>query len=319
MTRAKTTAQRTARARTAARRPRRRKRTVHLVALNVAVDPHPPGIYEQLLTQASNRAPAVNIASDRMAELAEVHTYGEEALAGQIWTYTRIDQNKPVVDLETRKLLAKSELDTLLSSGFNHRGFNYKAFWFGFDLRRHILTYERRHMSPRRLAGVLETIFNAVKRSLGIDAVSVNVVQSPAQLERVLALQLHRLEIRISRPNPDDLAGFREAFRKRLAAQHAKSTTMVLDAAGAQGLKLDRDTQRLARLAVANGHVKGHGLDEDAHEIVTRTTADSPLAIARVFDPRDDAAASFFARNARALSDEVLRALPELDNHVDDE
>jgi hypothetical protein len=212
-----------ARTKAKARKPRRCRRTVGLVALNVTADPHPAGIYQKLLIQASKRAVAVKLAGDRMAQIGEVLKYDEGSMIGQIWTYTQIDQNKPVLDLKQRKLIAKPELDTLLSSGFKNRGFNYKGFWFGFDMQRHILTYERSQLAPRRLAEVLEKIFNTVKPRLGVEHVSVNVVQRPDQLESVLALQLQRLEIRISRPNPDDLAGLREAFRKRLAVQHAKS------------------------------------------------------------------------------------------------
>jgi hypothetical protein len=56
---------------------------------------------QKLLTQASKRAVAVKLAGDRMAQIGEVLKYDAGSMIGQIWTYTQIDQNKPVLDLRT--------------------------------------------------------------------------------------------------------------------------------------------------------------------------------------------------------------------------
>lgn len=293
---------------------RRKKRVVRLAALNVKVDPHPTGIYLRLFERAAKDGKAVQISGDRAAQVATCMNFDDRTFVGNFWTYTRIDRKKAAFDLKNRKVMSKAEVAQLLSATLDTAGVNGKPFGFGFDVDSHTLVYEHGKMSPRVLATVLEKILHSVKAGLGINNISVDVVQDEAVLERIFALRLRWLEIKITRPNPDDLADLAEEIRDELAKQKAKAITRKLEAEEDQALVPDERTIQLSAVGVANGHVTGHGYDPTSKRVVSETTASAPLIHAEVYDPKDDNPDNFLSRAASRfveVAKERLKAFKE--------
>lgn len=288
---------------------------VWLVALNVKADPHPDGIYGDLLTAAAGggKGKVVQVSKYRAVEIADVTKVNEETYVGHVWSYTVVDRAGSVVDLKGRRILAKSEVDAMLSSEWDDRGLNHSSFVFGFNIAKHMFVYERSQMSPWQLANVLEKLFNNVKLRVGVDDVTVAVVQDEGVLEKILKLKLTKLEIRVTRPNPDDLAGLSERLRRQMQRQDALAIVQTLEAEGKERpLKPSDETKQLATIAVANGTVSGHGWDDATGRMVDETTAKSPMAHPELFDPAKENAIGFMGRVASVVGTEVKRRMREL-------
>ena len=103
----------------------------------------------------------------------------------------------------------------------------------------------------------------------------------------------------LTRPNPDDLAGAEEEFRRNLAEQNAESQEFKLKAARGARLVPNAHTELMAKAALSNGYVKGHGRD-DSNRPRTLDTAEKPLLRPERWDPATESLYQVLARGTAA-------------------
>lgn len=254
--------------------------------LNVKAEPHDASTYRRLLERAYKKKIDVKYYGNRVARIGSLFEIEPAVLGGEFWIFTQIDPQLPVINLESGTSVDPTEM---MESGFDWsaHGFDHKSFPFVFFEKDHRLGFEDKLVSVANLRTVVEGMLNRVKANLELDSVTVEVEQEPGQLERIFKLELERLTIHITRPNPDDLDDLEGEFLAELAAQNAAAQEVKLVAEPGTRLTPNERTRNLAEIALSNGYVEGRGRDEATARKETVTTQEAPLRVPAEFNPND--------------------------------
>lgn len=248
---------------------------VTVAALNVAATPHPLRIYEELLSTSAGRE--IHLSGSDWAKITGPTQRSDGVLFGRILVWTDIDKksawlnthnNEPATELEKLKIAIPDNLKP-----------HFRTFYYGFQVRSHILIYESTNefdhsFGPIRARKFFSTLFYEVANLVGIEAVEVTVIPENNSIDMILNLTgLRRLKIVLVRPNPgDDLHDEVERVLSKLKLDKAKSlTTELIKAANVDALTPVQDTRTLARVAALNGYVEGEGRDERGTKLLEST------------------------------------------------
>lgn len=224
---------------------------------------------------------------DQFAALSPISKEKEGIFSGRLAIWTEIDRSSNVID--------KSELEevSFSESGVDiprEIGFNSKVFSFSFRTYDHLLFVEiqndeGKHLSINRARLAFGKILSSSPLK-DIEEVIVHVIPVADSVDRVLSLpQIRKVEIRIHRPNPDELDDDVANILKELEEQGAgKQDVTLTRAPGIKTIVLNAKNKLLARAASFNGYVKAIGRDEvgEKSEVSTR---DHPRIIEAVTDP----------------------------------
>lgn len=290
-----------------ARRRRQRTKHFHLSLINVVTHPHSPEIYQRLFKTALQDSTTVSYLGDRVARIGAADVEGD-VIVGALWLYTLIDSDKPMLNVHSRRAMTEREVKSI-SFDWSAVGFNYKEVGYAFDIKSHRLCFNIGDIAPRSLVNILSAIFQTIRQNIQLDSVAVSLEQTSEGLDTVMALHLQELRIYFARPNPDDLDDFQEEFEAALAKQNAASEETILKAVNGQRLKISRENEIKAQVALSNGTVKGIGLEEGGKRIVTRSTESSPVDKVAEFNPNEETFLNFLSREVKSLSGRVLSRL----------
>ncbi|HET6322126.1 MAG TPA: DUF4747 family protein [Hyphomicrobium sp.] len=260
----------------------RKPKTITVSCMNLTISPHPYGVYEDFILKNVNN---------------EVHAFGEEraqivnaskrqmhkkkwALCGYLLVYTELIKGGAWFDVQAREVISGEEAENIQLPE-NYRP-NVKSFRFVFDLERHELFYERindkdQKLPPKKLKKILENMAETEGVRREFPDVSVTVMPTKDALEKVLAVpNLKKLEIRLERPNADDIEDHKHRLMRRLEAMGARKEDIILTKAkGAMALVPDEETKILARVGSISGYVRAIGKTL-AGMLVDRKTTDYP-------------------------------------------
>lgn len=241
--------------------------------LNIAANPHPDGIYFELLQRAALQR--VNYWGAHFATISSPKKVDEGFYQGRLVTWVEIDTSEPAVDLNELDPVDFGDLDFVLPSNI---GFNGRVFLYTFRESDHLLFIEVLNEFGKRIsASMAQKIFQLLlsPEILGVDAALVEVTTIPEEdaLKRIWKIdKLKRLKIHIVRPNADDIDP--AIVLEELIAQGARSQDIILVASSqSDGIEPNDRTRMQAEVAEHNGYVEGSGQDADGSKIELSTKA----------------------------------------------
>lgn len=275
------------------RKPKKQRRKhIWISLLNIKAEPHEAGAedYKKLWLAAADLAETVKFHGDKVARIgsAETKLLGvEEAIGGVIWTYTKVGGKGGVLNVKEKRMLKPEEF-RLIQFNWDEHGFNPRVFHYIFLPQDHRLGFEwAGGLSPRFLKWIIHSILNSptVLAKSGIRSVDVEIEQDKSALDQIFALNLSQLTVVLTKPNPDDTAGFPERFRKSLAEQNAQDQTLILPSVPGSRLNPNEFTKQISTLALSDGSVEGRGKDPVTDRVKTLQTQASPIRVGNEWDP----------------------------------
>lgn len=236
---------------------------VEAYSLNIAANPHPPGVYIRALDRAS--AILVKIRGSDSAKITKPKEddRNEGFYIGRILVWTEIDWKGRWLDLEKEDALPpevkkKVVVETKAKP-------NYRVFQYAFDNNNHIMYFESKNefgqnfgaSTGRRLFGKLFS-----PEILGVESpeISISIIPEDAAIEQILAMpRLRKLTIRITRQNADTTGtGARRRIFEELENAKAKQVEIIYTKeAGAESLEKTPEITEETDAARINGYVKG--------------------------------------------------------------
>ena len=256
-----------------------RDRKIEICALNIAANPHPPGVYRQILLAASKRITRAR-GSDFAKITAPTTSDDGQILTGRILVWTDIDMKGRWLDLEKEELLTVEDQDQINIP--EKAKPNYRVFGYVFRVASHRLYFESLNefgegLGPTTARRVFENLVQADGVRPEATEVEVTVLPKEGAVEQVLKLPgLRSLEIKLLLPNADDIdPQARARIYQRMRAMRAKRLDeRVVKQAGAASLIPDDELRELAAIAAENGSVKGEG--REGNQTTVLSTTDIP-------------------------------------------
>ncbi|WP_425907621.1 DUF4747 family protein [Nitrobacter sp. TKz-YC02] len=262
--------------------------SLEIYAINIVANPHPRGIYEHILREASRRGARAR-GSD-YAKLTKPADEGNGIFTGRILVWTEIDMEGKWLDVLSEKDLPP-DIRRKINIPENAKP-NYRTFWYCFDEHKHTFYYEARnefsqHLGPTTARRILANLTSRDgPRGLAVD-VDITIVPDEKTVGRILrSARLQRLHIRLTRPNPDDFEESKRRILRELQANHAsRQDTHLIKAPGETRLTPTQPIQVLAEVAAENGFVEGV-IEEDGHRVRV-STRETPRKIVLQADERE--------------------------------
>lgn len=249
--------------------------------LNVVAHPHPEGTYRKLFEVAGADSFGHQFFGDRFATLSPITETRKGVFSGRLATWTEIDEGSNLIDKTSLKesLLADAEIPLPENVGFNS-----KVFSFAFREADHKLFVELKNdegqsISIGRARTAFDKILQAV-RPLEIAELDIHTVSRKNAVEQVLSIpHLRKIEIVLDLPNPDDTTPSQQQVIDKINSMNAKRLkTELTKSSGADTLVLTPDYLVMSEIAKDNGHVVGHGRNNQG-ETIKRDTNEYPQEI----------------------------------------
>lgn len=272
-----------------------RGRTLQVAALNISANPHPDGIYVDLLVKAAGKK--TNYRGDSWAKFTKPkQVEGDSDLyVGRILIWTEINKDGAWLNDETDDFLSneeKSEIQIPDKAKPNYRVFNYL-----FRQSTHRLYFEIRNEFSEWLGTTMaQSIFTnlldrpAARRDIDL---TVTVVPKRGAVSTVLKLPgLRQLHIRVIVPNDTTDEEKRRRVLDRLKKANAKQLDEIFTKrAGEDRLIATPEIQDTAEIAAENGFVQGVGRSNGKRVEASTTKQPRKETI-----PFDQPGASFHSR-----------------------
>jgi hypothetical protein len=282
-----------------------RPKQILIGALNIASDPHPKGIYERLLLAATNRE--IEIWGSDYAKITapEAQRTNPDILQGRILVWTRVDRRGSWIDKDNnQEATPEKKAEINIPDPLEP---NFRTFYYAFIISKHRLVYEMRNAEGQNFGTrKAEKFFRELlsRQILGADFPEVSVTPIPEDdaVKKILEIpNLKRLEITLTKPNPDDLEEETVRLLEELENQGAKQQKLTLiKAPGVPSLTPNENTKTLALVASENGYVKGKGVDAEGNP-VDESTKEHPKSIPVDLRPDQSALYVFIRSVSRFL------------------
>jgi hypothetical protein len=249
---------------------------IEVAALNITASPHPSGIYLKLLQVVAGTEVAL-WGSDR-AKITDPRPIdgNDDAFFGEILIWAHIDTEGPWINKDTDTEATPEDMEAVVEALPENLEPNFRTFTYVLNHSAHIIVFECRNeagqrLAPKRARRMFGMLFEGLPADL--PEVDVTVIPEEESLERILSIKrLRKLDIFISRPNPDDLGDDFKRIMDGLLAEGARSQKIEkIKAAKQPTLRPSEETRRLATIASMNGYVSGEGRDESGASVFEST------------------------------------------------
>jgi hypothetical protein len=255
--------------------------TIEVAALNITASPHPPGIYVKILQAVAGRE--ISLWGSDRAKITEPRGIEgrPDDFFGEILIWAHIDTESPWINKDIDAEASPEDMQVVVDALPENLEPNFRTFTYVLNQSSHVLVFEcrneeRQRLSPQRARRLFGMLF---ERHLPEDmpGVDITVIPELESLEKIFSIKrLRKLDIFISRPNPDDIGEDFKRIMDGLLAEGARSQKIEkIKAAKEPTLKPSDETKRLAEIASTNGYVSGEGKDE-AGAKVFESTEDHP-------------------------------------------
>jgi hypothetical protein len=260
------------------------ERTIRISQINIAMEnPHSPERYVELFKKAKKSNHLISLRGTEAGKLGPMDFRRAEGksgyITGDIYRFINIDKdaqwfntakNEPATEEETKEINIPEELRP-----------NLRIIEFVFKIKNHKLFFVNKDrnntLSPLMAESFFQQLFDKVCLDHRFPSVNVTAVPDKESIEKIFSIsKLKKIEIKLTRPNPDDFEAEERRFLKKLERQKAKRIEETLIAMPGQSLTPDEDTKKLARVASQNGVVIGYGKDSSG-KAVKESTKDKPL------------------------------------------
>jgi hypothetical protein len=282
-----------------------REKKVQLGAINLTMHPHKPEMYAKLFRQAQKLKCASRIAGDKAGLIASANYINKDdgpssAMTGDLFRYTNIDLKGDWYNTLTNELAKEDDLAGV--SVPEHLKPNSSRFSYIFFPDTHTLFYESYYdghtLGPTSAQKLISGVFEDPRIQDKYGVIDVTVIPAKEELEKALAIfQLEKLEMTVTRPNPDNHQKAEQRVLRRLNAQNIAKYQHQMSSIPGQSIKPDKDTTTLAKIAAKNGNVTAKGKDQQNHP-VNFQTEDHPWVLTDYYDPELESAYETFKNAA---------------------
>lgn len=252
--------------------------------LNITTQPHSPEKYINLFYAAfQNGKNGVDekYYGEKRGIIGKLITLNNipNALIGALYIFTTIDKNKPWLNREKLNEAEDFEKNEIQIPDYLRPNLNICHFIF--DAINHKLYFETRNkkdetFGPKNIEKLFNNILNNNMLFQEYGQVDVTLVPKSNVVDNLLDNPIiKKLEIRITPPNPDDLADAEREVMERLNKLNAKTEEINYTAANENGLSIDDNTKMIARIASTNGIVSIRAINKEG-QLTRDSTRDYP-------------------------------------------
>lgn len=265
---------------------------IDLGILNITIQPHSPERYIELFYDVFKGKFIGKYYGDKQGIISKIVNITEDvgalSLRGEISIFTKIDTDGNWFDVKSLDEADENDLKEI-NIPANLRP-NLTRCNFIFDATNHKMYFENRSSNNdkfgfKSIERLIYSIFNREKIVNQYGDVAVCLMPEENALERLLSYpQINKFEMRITPPNPDDLADITEKTMRRLNSMNAKNMEQSFSSkTKSQSLELDEETKQLAKIASKNGFVKV--IARDAYDrVVQDSTQEHPQKVFLEYD-----------------------------------
>ena len=279
-------------------------------AINLTVHPHSEEIYINLLTEVFNLKRFAKVRGDRYGMIARINKENDGSLLyGEFATFINMDKDSDWIDISSGEIKSPDQLSNEITLPPHLRP-GSKRFPFLFFGSKHILTYQVRNergeeLSPRLAEKMLKGLFSAEVIQEKFGPVEITVIPEEESLERIFRMELRKLRIVITPPNPDGNEEAEREILERLGNMNAKRFEETYTSLPGRSLEPDPKTKTLAEVAAHNGFVEGEGID---HGIKAQESTRSHPKIQRVDVKKDESPSQRFRQVAESIVNALRRS-----------
>jgi hypothetical protein len=252
-------------------------KTLKVGALNIKTQPNSETDYINLFRDAHLTEKAKKVwGSDwgTIGTLREVKVDEKIAMFGQIWKFLNINPEGQWLDLVKRQALNADEDGDKIPVIPAYLKPNLKECFYLFLPHHHRLFFDAKAIASSRMRSLMIAIFSDSEIYDKYGKVDVCVETSDEAIEKILNQpRLMQLNIQFTIPNGDILTEEEEEVIEILTGQNVRQINQVLKTTDENGIKPDKNTRALAKLAKSNGRVYGVSIGSDQKKVIKSTVA----------------------------------------------
>ena len=260
-----------------------RLKTLSLGALNIKIHPSSPNRYFALIKAMYAMHERAQIHGSNWGLIGTLSDFNEDLLVGSFYRFLNIDPKEPWIDLIKRRPIA-TEQGEAIPVVPDHLKPNLKESFFLFYPHRHRLIFDLANISHTGVVRIIKALGSQhiIRQEFG--EVEVIVESSEVGIEKILRIPtITRLEILLTRPNPDDIDGEAEEMQRRILEMRLNRYEQVLISNRNVGIKPDNQVKGAMRLALSNGRIDAVGYEGERR--VSESTAKHPDIASATYDP----------------------------------
>jgi len=263
----------------AGKRRRPRPKTIRAIVLNITTHPHSAEGYVDLFRRAKRLRVVAPARGERHAIISQFGRYGDnEEHFGTLSTFVDFDPNDPWLNVTSGKQAEPDEVAEV-SLPEDLKPSLVQAF-IALDPRLHRLVVEST-LGTATILTAIAGIMNDERVRGDLDQVHVAVEQSREAIAAILnRTDLRRVEVYVSRPNPDDLGDeWDRDVQERLGNLNAASLTEVVEG---RNITPDSQLRSYADAAASNGRVQARYGERGS--ITKASTEKHPVVVSHQYD-----------------------------------
>lgn len=284
-------------------------RKIEISGLNIVTQPHTPNGYVELFKRIAKERRPIKVRGNDCLMISSARPLDSndwtKGIVGEIIKFSEIEQDRNWVNVKAGKFL-EDGLEPDLPQDLRPNG-AYFPYIFYPKFREHshklfYVSHYRNHkgkydnLSPNILKKMFDSLFMKIKLEGEYESIEVTVLPDSDALENIFRIpSLHKLELLIKSPNPDDLADAEAEIFRRMDGMNVSEAYQEFKSKQSDFIKPDADLKIKAKVASNNGYVKGYGKDLEGTK-VELSTKEIPLKRIVSFDTLYDTISSILER-----------------------
>ena len=284
-----------------------RLKKLSLGALNIKIHPSSHKAYISLINALYRIREPVQIRGSAWGLIGALSEIDEFPIMGAFYRYLNIDPKEPWYNLIEGRPLA-TEHGEAIPVVADHLKPNFKQVPFLFYPEKHRLLFDLADISHNGAHRIIEALASQeiIRNEFG--EVQIIIESSHVSLDRILSISsMTRLEIFLTRPNPDDLDGIAEQVQNRMFDMGLFQFNQVLTSNRNMGIKPDDQAKGSMWLALSNGHINAIGYEGERR--VSESTARHPDTRSDMYNPGKEPRKNAMARIGGYFLDYLLKKL----------
>ncbi|MGQ9444167.1 DUF4747 family protein [[Pasteurella] aerogenes] len=276
-------------------------RKIEISGLNIVTQPHTPEGYIELFKKMAKERQYIRIRGNDCLMLSSARPLDSndwtKGIVGEIIKFSEIEQDRNWVNVKAGKFL-EDGLEPQLPQDLKPNGAYFPYIFYpkskGYAHKLFYVSHSRNHkgkydnLSPNLLKKMFDSLFMRIKIELEYESIEVTVLPDSEALDTIFRIpSLHKLELVIKAPNPDDLADAESEIFQRMEGINVSETYHEYKSKQSEFIKPDDKLKIQAKVAANNGYVKGYGKDIDGTK-VEKSTKEIPLKRTVILDTLKD-------------------------------
>lgn len=274
------------------------RRVLKIGGLNIQTHPHSPERYVELFRDLNTLGESVPVLGSEWGTLGYIKLVREKSpdvakkgsvirIRGGFYRYLNIDPNRQWLDLIERRPL-DIEAGEAPPPVPDHLKPNLREVTFLFYPGQHRLFFDLRHISHNLMQRLMDRLCHNANITKKFHQVDVIVESSDETIDRILKIpRLTRLEIFLTRSNPDDISEATREIELRMDDQRLTNWTDIMTSKEKDGIAPDTITRGSMEFALSHGKINAVGYDGD--ERIVESTKPHPAIERESFDTDTEA------------------------------